>query len=594
MSVVNSLKRFAFVGIAVVATLYAAALSDTESSEENKRRSSSSFSVGLAVFPNLVRHTAEGGYEGYILDILHHIEKSENIKFDIRYYPSRQALIEAAKKGEIELFPAATDTASRLKDFHASLPLLGLHRRIAVRLNDTEAPTLKTLFMAEVAVVSGSSLERYLKEHFRGIRIRPVTDGNAALRSVAEGKTQAAVVEAVCAGYYLRYGNYTNIGIGEDLGVDYKLAFIVSDRAPSLRTRINRAIEALSPEARRALEAKWSYLGEAGSTLPDVRTIALFLLLVGFIGMGGFYLYITNNRLQNEINAHKRTLDKLNAVLEKQRHIEANLEERIAEEVERNKQQQLFIMHQNRLAIMGELISMIAHQWRQPLHALAALIQVHVIKYHRGELDENEVEKFKKNTALQIDNMSKTINDFRDFFRPSHKRETFSVNATINETVQLVKPMFSEHKIDLEVHMPETIMIRNFSHSLSQALLNIINNAKDAIVEKRPQKRKVTVTLSRTAENKALITIEDTAGGIDEAIADKIFDPYFSTKDEKHGTGLGLYMAKKIIEEQMDGLLLFSNETEGAKFAVLLRNIGVSDEEHLSNENERGTEIEDE
>ncbi len=246
------------------------------------------------------------------------------------------------------------------------------------------------------------------------------------------------------------------------------------------------------------------------------------------------------------------------------------LKEKVEIEIEKNKQQQLLMLHQSRLAQMGEMISMIAHQWRQPLNSLAMLNQSVVLKYNRKKLDNKVIEYFKVNSNKQIQNMSKTIDDFRDFFKPEKEKVEFVINTVINDTLDMVKPIFSQNQIDIIIDISKEYKTIGYPNELGQAILNIVNNAKDALIDNNIQNKQINITLNRNDTNITL-TIKDNAKGIPENIIDNIFDPYFSTKEEKNGTGLGLYMTKIIIEKHMDGKVSVSNDKDGAIFEIKMK-----------------------
>ncbi len=246
-----------------------------------------------------------------------------------------------------------------------------------------------------------------------------------------------------------------------------------------------------------------------------------------------------------------------------------SLEEKVELEVEKNKQQQLLMLHQSRLAQMGEMISMIAHQWRQPLNTLSMLSNTVVLKYRRGKLDADIIDYFSTNSDKQIQQMSKTIDDFRDFFKPEKEKIDYCINDIITNSIDMLNPVFSKYDLIVKYENKDKFYSNGFPNELGQAFVNIINNAKDALVENEIIDKVIVVNLEQK-EDSAIITIIDNAGGIPEDIIDRIFDPYFSTKLEKNGTGLGLYMAKLIIEEHLDGEISVENIDGGAEFKIIL------------------------
>ena len=166
--------------------------------------------------------------------------------------------------------------------------------------------------------------------------------------------------------------------------------------------------------------------------------------------------------------------------------------------------------------------------------------------------------------------MSQTIDDFRYFFKPDKDAKEFSVNAAILHTLTLLKPALEQEDIVVETYLEEEILIKGFSNELGQVLINILNNAKDALVENNSVKKKCITIVLKKDNDKAVISIEDNAGGIADDVIDQIFNPYFSTKEEKNGTGLGLYMSKSIIEGHSNGILSVENSSNGAVFKIIL------------------------
>ncbi len=306
----------------------------------------------------------------------------------------------------------------------------------------------------------------------------------------------------------------------------------------------------------------------------------LFTIILSIISLYSVYLNIgvfsIGTVIDNVINinffilAHITIVLMIGILFQERKENEINLYKIIEKEIGKNKEQQLLMLQQSRLAQMGEMISMIAHQWRQPLNILAMLSQTIILKYHRDKLNDKAIEYFKKNSNKQIQNMSQTINDFRDFFKPEKERVEFILNDIIKNTIDMVMPVFIEKQIDIIFDINNKFMILGFPNELSQTILNIVNNAKDALIENEIKDKQIIISLKMDSEN-IILTISDNAGGIPLNIIDKIFDPYFSTKEEKNGTGLGLYMTKIIIEEHMEGKITVSNDENGAVFTITLK-----------------------
>jgi len=233
-------------------------------------------------------------------------------------------------------------------------------------------------------------------------------------------------------------------------------------------------------------------------------------------------------------------------------------------------EEEQFMKQQAKMAVMGEMIGNIAHQWRQPLNALSALNIGLGIKYKSGGLTFEEMEKFKYKSDNIIQNMSETINDFKNFFQPNKEKETFHVDEAIDSTIRFISDVYGQHKIKILHATHKDIEINSYKNELMQVLLNIFNNSKDAIIENRVENPLVTVTTIQYKKD-IIISIQDNAGGIAPDILEHIFEPYFTTKFKSHGTGIGLYMSKMIIEKSMEGSLISENRDNGLLTTIRIK-----------------------
>jgi len=242
-----------------------------------------------------------------------------------------------------------------------------------------------------------------------------------------------------------------------------------------------------------------------------------------------------------------------------------DLEGKIDKAVKENTKKDKMIQQQNKLASMGEMIGNIAHQWRQPLNALNINIQNLDDDYADGLINEEFIEKFIDKNIDIIKFMSHTIDDFRNFFRIDKKKSLFSVKDAIEKVLSIQSVALKNHSIGVNF-IGDDFQINGFASEFKQVILNLTNNAKDAIIEKQIQDGKIFIELSA---NK--IVIRDNANGIPKDIIDRVFEPYFTTKEQGKGTGMGLYMSKIIIENNIKGSLHVENREHGACFIINLK-----------------------
>ena len=244
------------------------------------------------------------------------------------------------------------------------------------------------------------------------------------------------------------------------------------------------------------------------------------------------------------------------------------MDAKVAEEVEKNRAKDEILSHQSKLASMGEMMGNIAHQWRQPLSALAGNIQFLKDDFEDGIIDKNFVDDFVKRNMSFINFMSKTIDDFRDFFKSDKTKKEFSILTALKQPIDILKPQFDERKILIKQSGDDFTMFE-LQSELEQVILNILNNARDALLENKVESPYIKIETIKN-ENVGLILIEDNAGGIPQDVINKIFEPYFTTKEEGKGTGIGLYMSNRIINN-MQGKLSVSNNSNGALFEIELK-----------------------
>ena len=235
--------------------------------------------------------------------------------------------------------------------------------------------------------------------------------------------------------------------------------------------------------------------------------------------------------------------------------------------VEALREQEQRFQQQSRLAAMGEMINNIAHQWRQPLNVLGLLIQRLQLCYDTGRFNKQVLDDNIDKSMDLIHHMSRTIDDFRNFFKPDKEKVEFPVREVVARTVSLVEDGFKNQHIRIDTYANADPVVFGFANEYSQVLLNILMNARDAFLEQRSGNATVTITITGEG-GKGVVTIADNAGGIPEEIMSKIFEPYFTTKGPDKGTGVGLFMSKNIIEKSMNGTLTVRNTAVGAEFRV--------------------------
>ncbi|MGE4455653.1 MAG: PAS domain S-box protein [Arcobacteraceae bacterium] len=234
-------------------------------------------------------------------------------------------------------------------------------------------------------------------------------------------------------------------------------------------------------------------------------------------------------------------------------------------------QRDILLQQQTRLAAIGEMMANIAHQWRQPLSAITSSISGLKLKQEFGLLDDNDISEVNDQILKNAEFLSKTIDNFRNFFKKDQIKRKFFIADSINETINIIKASYDNHFIQLDKDFDESIYYFGSDNMLSQVVLNLLSNAKDALVHNNIDEKHVMISLSMN-NNNIKIEVKDNGGGIKEDIQEKIFDPYFTTKHQHQGTGLGLYMSNQIVQNHFNGQITVQNITTefgtGACFVI--------------------------
>ncbi len=249
-----------------------------------------------------------------------------------------------------------------------------------------------------------------------------------------------------------------------------------------------------------------------------------------------------------------------------------SLEDRVKEELAKNRAKDIQLIQQARLAQMGEMISMIAHQWRQPLASISATSSAIRIKSELGKLTQEIVFRQTDKISEYSHFLSETIDDFRNFFKPNRDKKETNYSDIIDSVNSIIGVSLNHKYIELVKELNSNESFISYPNELKQVILNLIKNAEDALIENKIKKPFIKLTTYNENGN-YILKISDNAGGIPKDIIDKIFDPYFSTKSEKNGTGLGLYMSKMIIQEHCNGSLSVENSSEGAVFKIAIKDV---------------------
>ena len=297
--------------------------------------------------------------------------------------------------------------------------------------------------------------------------------------------------------------------------------------------------------------------------------------------------------LRIRLQEKERQLEELNRGLEERvRHqtrelqsLNQELEERIRTEVAKNQEKQKILLWQARFASLGQMMANIAHQWRQPLTELG-LSLYHLKNALREEKSQEEIDGIYRESRTLIHSMSRTIDDFTDFFKPDRRSGHFPISKSLEDAQALIRRALEREGISLLVQGDPGLTLRGIPNELTQVLLNLFQNSRDAfLLHDRTVKRRIRLRIERDQDT-ALIRVEDNAGGIGEEVLEQIFEPYFTTKHSRQGTGLGLFMSRMIIQKSFKGSLEVRNRPQGAEFTIRIPLENPNGEEEQNHETE--------
>ncbi len=275
----------------------------------------------------------------------------------------------------------------------------------------------------------------------------------------------------------------------------------------------------------------------------------------------------TQQKLIQERNEKSLLLDDISQKNAQLKRFNEEMQEIVDEEIKKNMEKQKLVELQARHAQMGEMIGMITHQWKQPLNVISLIVNVLKLNLNKRTLSDDEVNKKLDDTLKQVRYMDQTVSDFQSFFNPSRERIYFNLYDSIKTIIDLVQFEYSHNHITLELHGNEKLLAYGYPNEFNQVVLTLLNNARDAYIENPQDDMRIFIDIKED-EGRPCVTVRDNAGGIREDVMEKIFDLYVTTKPK--GSGIGLNIAKNMVENNMQGKLLVRNVDGGAEFTILL------------------------
>ena len=486
----------------------------------------------------------DGKHTGMAADFINLISKKLNK--DIKLVPTKtwDESLEYIKKGECEILSFLNKTTQREKYLNFTTTLYEESDVIITNDTVTYLDGLKSLEGKSVGIVKGYRTDEYISKYYPNIDLKYIQNHLEGINLVSKGKLDATINPLLGTTYLIKKLGLSNVKIAgkTELKNQYKIGVIKSDEI--LYSILSKAVTSISEKEKSHIVSNWKAVRFQKSIDYSIiwQVTLFFLIIILFLYYRHYTIKKINKKLKNKMKLQ------LEQIIEKDH----------------------MLFEQNKLAAMGEMIENIAHQWRQPLSQInASIMTIDDILY-----DYNIKSKKLQDELLYIEEitkyMSSTIDDFKNFFSKSDDIIVFDLDKVLDETLSIIKKSLFSSKIKLNVNSQKNTFIKGNKGDLSQALLVIINNAKDILILRDIKDPKIDIELYEKGDD-IYLQICDNAGGVPNHIGNRIFEPYFTTKHKNQGTGLGLYIAKMIIEVKMKGSLVFENKNDGACFTITLK-----------------------
>ena len=524
-------------------------LSDEEKNYLNKKEK-----ITMCIDPDWMpfEKIENGKHIGIAADYIKLIE--EKIKKPITLVPTKtwSESLELGQKRVCDIFSLVMTTPQREKYLNFTKPYLEIPLVIAANISAPFIDNFQQIEDKKLGIVKGYAFGEILKMKYPKTIFIEVENINEGLELVRKGKIFGMIDTLATTGYQIQNNYIGQLKISGKFDENWNLGIGARNDEPILTTILNKAISNITTNQKQQILNKWVSVNYQKEIDYDFlyKTLGSSIILTFIIII--FY--------------RQYLLKKLNIQLNK----------RIEIEIQRNEEKNRILIQQSRMASMGEMLENIAHQWRQPLSTISIAASGMEVKKEFSTLSDEEFYSSINHIKKASMYLSQTIEDFRSFFSKEKNPSKINVKTIIDKTLELMGNSFIQHRITL-IDNSSNIEILSLENELIQVLMNIFANAKDALKQLSGDNKYIFINVYRE-ENNLIIQIKDSAGGIADNIIDKIFEPYFTTKHQFNGTGIGLYMSKLLVEKHLKGTLTVKNVEfsfmdkihKGALFEIVL------------------------
>ena len=548
-------------------------LSNYAFSEEEIKYIEEKNSIKICVLPDSMPYSdiKDGKLTGAVSDYVALIEKKMKKPLTLVSTNTWAESLEFAQNRKCDILTSSAQTKERENYFKFTKPYIEIPYVLLTKTGNSFINDLSMIKNKKISVVENYTILDSLQSKYKDIEFVKVKNIDEGLEKILNGETFGHIDGLSASWYKLQTKYLTQISVSAKLDETVKLSVAVRNDDDVLYGIFQKVISSINDLEKNEIINKWvsvEYKKEFDYSILWKIFFVLFLILMGII-YKQIVLRNANNSLKDKVEEKTKEL----------RQINSDLEIRIKKEVDENLRKDRLLSQQQKMVSMGQMIENIAHQWRQPLSLITTSVSGIKIKKQINDLDDEFLYKTLDSILNTSKYLSNTIDDFRYFFKPQKEREDFYLEKCCNKTIELINPNFISQNIKI-IYKIENIKVSGYETELIQVLINILNNSKDALLSVDNDEKFIFIDIFKK-DDKAIIEINDNAGGMDEKIVDKVFEPYFTTKHQSQGTGIGLFMCREIINKHMNGHIDISNVNfefnnknyKGALVKITLENI---------------------
>ncbi|XOB61494.1 ABC transporter substrate-binding protein [Campylobacterota bacterium DY0563] len=529
-------------------------------------------SIDMCIIPNIKPYSFVQNHEfsGFIADYMKIIEEKTTLEFNLVETKTFKESLDYFKSGRCNILASAENIPERRGFANFTKPIIDVSLVLVTNDDRNFIDDISVLKDKKIGVYKYYSFNKTLKQKYPEHNFVDVNSIEDSIIKIKKGDLYGHIDLILTSWDKIQENEFNKLKISAKLNQSVPLSIAVRKDDLIMYKILNKAVESISEEEKDKILQKWLTIEYKKEFDYDL----LWKVLIGFIFILAFFIYKQillrkmNNTLKDKVDEKTKELQQINL----------ELEERVKKEVNENLKKDTLLSKQSKFAAMGEMIQNIAHQWRQPLSVISTGASgLKVKKEFEGKIDEKLLDETLDKIIDTTNHLSTTIDDFMHFFKPNKQKQIFKIEDAVNKTLNIFNYNINNKKIEVIKNIDD-VSLDSFQGEFIQIIINIVNNAKDAFKEENCSEMYIFIDV-KSKKNEVILEIKDSAGGIDEEIIDKIFEPYFTTKHQYQGTGIGLYMCKQIIDKHMHGSIEVHNKEytyknklhKGASFLIKLK-----------------------